>query len=325
MFFNTNEPEIEGQKLGLYYIDMIPTINYTLLGAYGPIDQYGIPMVDYDKAFLSKFNFNKKKFGIHYTPVTIQQFALGLHDEILNGQEDRFKMFESQINWLINDLYHVKELNFSVWKHTFDQFSYNIKSPWVSAMAQGQGISVLLRAYQLNPKEIYLQSAIQAGESFFYQLEEGGVASYDNKGDVWLEEYPSFPLSHVLNGFIWSIFGVYDLYKVTTDDKYKKLFEECIKTVKNNIESYNVNGWSRYDLIRSDLSTIEYHLTHIAQLQVLRSILKDNFFDKYLDLWIKSAKSKNLSFFKINQLYNGVMRRLGVSKRVTVDGISFKR
>lgn len=325
MFFKINVPEKNDQKLGFYYVDMIPTVQYTMSESYGPFDQFGIPMVDYDKAFLSRFKFSRKKFGIHYTPVTIQQFALGLHDEILKGEDQYLKIFETQLNWLIDELYFVQDLNFAVWKHTFDQYSYNIKSPWVSAMAQGQGISLLLRAYQLKEDEKYLQLAIYAGEAFFYELKDGGVAFIDDEGNIWLEEYPSIPVSHVLNGFIWAIFGVYDLYKVTNDKKYSQLFDQCIKTISKNISFYNVNGWSKYDLIRSDLSSLEYHLTHIAQLQVLKSILNNSFFDKYLDLWIKSVKDKNLNLLKISKIYNGILRRVGVTKRVTVEGISFMK
>ena len=46
-------------------------------------------------------------------------------------------------------------------------------------------------------------------------INEKGTQYKDEHGNIWLEEYPTIPTSHVLNGFIYAIFGIYDLYRVT--------------------------------------------------------------------------------------------------------------
>lgn len=39
----------------------------------------------------------------------------------------------------------------------------------------------------------------------------GGVRTYFPGGFVWYEEYPTTPSLFVLNGFIYSLLGLYDL------------------------------------------------------------------------------------------------------------------
>ena len=36
----------------------------------------------------------------------------------------------------------------------------------------------------------------------------GGVIFEDKKKDFWIEEYIVHPPTHILNGFIWALFGV---------------------------------------------------------------------------------------------------------------------
>ena len=73
-----------------------------------------------------------------------------------------------------------------------------IRSRRYSALAQGQGISVLVRAHKESGDVRYLESAQRALASFFQTTDSGGVAFTDDRGDLWFEEYivsPAHPHS----------------------------------------------------------------------------------------------------------------------------------
>ena len=72
----------------------------------------------------------------------------------------------------------------------------------------------------------------------------------DKEGFVWYEEYPSLENEppHVLNGFIFALFGLYDYYKATESEEALELFNQGIKTLKEKINLWDMGFWSRYDL-----------------------------------------------------------------------------
>lgn len=72
------------------------------------------------------------------------------------------------------------------------------------------------------------KAAILAAKLLEINVKDGGVLLEGN-GLYWLEEYPTTPSSYTLNGFIYSLFGIYDLYQVTNDEKYWNFFEKFMK------------------------------------------------------------------------------------------------
>lgn len=79
---------------------------------------------------------------------------------------------------------------------------------WLSAMAQGHAASLLARAYHLSGDKQYLDAAERSLRPFRVASEHGGVRA-SLWGHVWYEEYPTTPPSLVLNGFIYSLIGMY--------------------------------------------------------------------------------------------------------------------
>ncbi|GFS06154.1 D-glucuronyl C5-epimerase [Elysia marginata] len=83
---------------------------------------------------------------------------------------------------------------------------------WYSAMGQGQAMSALVRAYNLTGDRKYLVAAERALYLFTLGSEEGGVRARFMGQLDWYEEYPTVPTSSfVLNGFIFSMMGLYDV------------------------------------------------------------------------------------------------------------------
>lgn len=221
--------------LGSYYIDNSSLVSNSQNAIF---DENGVWLVDYGGAI-----------GRRYNPASIAQYALGNYDLFLktSGQKEK-DAFLRQADWLEQNL--KIEGDFGVWQYEFDLGKYDqtIKAPWVSALAQGQGISVLARAWSLTGNGKYLDAARMALKSFNIPLEQGGVSYRDENGEIWYEEYPSDPPSHVLNGFIFSLLGIYDLYKISPGEETLKIFNEGVKTVENNLARYDTGCWSGYDL-----------------------------------------------------------------------------
>lgn len=235
LLFNTNivNSNNDQKYLGNYYIDCTNIAkNWS-----GPFDKDGIPLTDY------------KEFGIQYQPVGIAQYALGTWGLYLKNKDLQYKeKFIRMADWFCDNL--VIKDNFGVWEYQFDFPRYNLKAPWPSAMSQGEGISVLMRAYQLTENKKYIETAKLVLNSFKVPIEMGGVLYKDKEGFVWYEEYPSLENEppHVLNGFFFALFGIYDYYKATENEEALELFNQGIKTLKEKINLWDLGFWSRYDL-----------------------------------------------------------------------------
>lgn len=219
--------------LGRYYIDFREVAQGNR-----PFDEEGIPLQDYGK-----------DLGMQYQPVGIAHYALGNWDLWLESRDNQYKVkFLRMADWFYKNL--VVKGDFGVWEYKFDYPRFQLNAPWPSAMSQGEGISVLVRAYQLTEDKRYWECAQVALGSFKASLKEGGVRYRDERGLIWYEEYPSLVKPpHVLNGFIFALFGLYDFYKVTGNKEAFSLFSEGIETLRVSLEQWDLGFWSRYDLL----------------------------------------------------------------------------
>jgi hypothetical protein len=217
-----------------------------------------------------------------YHPVFISQYALGAYEYYLKTEDKAARQsLLACADWLADNLKEYNGLFF--WEYTQD-FKYGedtLKAPWFSAMVQGEGASVLLRAYYETNKEIYLQAAKKAIEPILVSMEEGGVS--DVKGDhVFPQEYPATPPSDVLNGSIFAFMGVYEYYRATGDPRIKQYCDKIIDTYLNVIDDYDTGYWSLYGRRpKYAVATAKYHTLHIAQLKALYLLTGEEKFNKY--------------------------------------------
>ena len=73
-----------------------------------------------------------------------------------------------------------------------------------------------------------------------------------------------------------------------------RLFESAVKTLRLNLDRYDLGFWSRYELSGTRLPMIAslfYHKLHITQLRIMHRITGDEVFAKYADRWEKYASS----------------------------------
>jgi hypothetical protein len=57
------------------------------------------------------------------------------------------------------------------------------------------------------------------------------------------------PPAHILNGFIFALFGLYDYYRVTQDEHALELFNAGIETLRSKLHLYDTGRVTRYDLL----------------------------------------------------------------------------
>ncbi len=172
---------------------------------------------------------------------------------------------------------------------------------WYSAMAQGQAISTLTRAYKKTQDYKYLRSALRATQVFRIPSSEGGVLAKLFGRVPWYEEYPTTPSAFVLNGFIYSLIGLYDLHSTAGDEERRealKLYNDGMKSLKTLLPLYDTGSGTIYDLRhltlhkQPNLARWGYHTTHISQLQLLVSIDPDPVLKQFLARWIGYLKGK---------------------------------
>jgi heparosan-N-sulfate-glucuronate 5-epimerase len=298
-------------QLGGYYLDFSVSADQVAEGLYGPFDGDGVPLVDYDRLLLGSPNVKRGHvYGIHYTPVTIAQYGLGLHSACeRQANAEQHRLFLKMADWHVDNLVDLGA--FSVWPHHFEFPIFNLSPPWVSGMAQGQGISLLLRAYQDSADERYLDAARCAMAAFDHDVAVGGAAVTEGADDLWLEEYPNKPASHVLNGFIFALWGVMDYHRVTKDAWAGAMVARCVATLARNMDRFEGFYWSRYDLVRSGNSSMDYHKLHVMQLDVMAALTSEPVLLQVAQRWRAYVGGKDAFKRTLYRYARGLLRRAG--------------
>lgn len=212
-----------------------------------------------------------------------------LHDLYMSNS-NRDEIITAVATWLVNN-----QDSKGGWPSFFDHMFYKgrtevMQSGWYSAMAQGLALSFLVRVYNLTGNNIYLRTAKKALEIFDVTVEEGGVLNFYNQLPIY-EEYPTKPGSHVLNGFIFSLFGLYDFGNYFDDDKSNSLFYKGINTLENILPLYDMGNRSAYDLTHITCKTYPniarwaYHNTHVLQLKALSLINGSKVIKEFYERW----------------------------------------
>jgi heparosan-N-sulfate-glucuronate 5-epimerase len=261
---------IQGPLSG-YYLDLSEE---KYMGAKYIFDDKGVPLYTIDS-------------GSYYHTVLISQFALGAYEHYLKTKDTLAKeKFLVCADWLRDHL-HQRE-DFYYWQ-----------DPWgrVSAMDQGEGASVLIRAFLTTGDTTYLEMARKAIMPIFYDLSVGGVSVIKGEHYIFPQEYPhEDPPTHVLNGAISAYLGIHDYYRVTNNLDVKTIDDKIVQTFRDTLEQYNTGYWSLYCQCPASpapgvLASAHYHLTHVQQLRILYSISKDEKFLKFAEKFEQQSQS----------------------------------
>ncbi len=273
-------PRARVDQLGEYYMTFSEKAGYA-----GHCDADGIPMLDY-----------RGQIGLQYNPIAIAQYGLGNYNLFARDRSlDQRRKFLAASNWLVSNL-EQNAYGVWVWNHHFDwEYRDTLKAPWYSGLAQGQGVSLLVRAHRETGDPDYSDTAKRAFESLLRSTDKGGVLFTDQRGDVWIEEYLVSPPTHILNGLIWAVWGVHDYFLATADPSARQLFDKVVQTLANNLADYDLGFWSLYEQSGTRLKMVAspfYHRLHIVQLGIMHQLTGRDIFLQYAERWRAYAGSR---------------------------------
>lgn len=210
-------------------------------------------------------------------------------------QIDHVAKFTAAADWLV----HFQD-DVGGWKNnvsrTVIKGILNIKPGWYSAMGQGQAISLLCRVYSHTKDKKYLIAAVKATKVFNIPSEQNGVLAVLFGKYPWYEEYPTTPSLFVLNGFIYSLLGLYDLSKTIEDKEAERLFQQGFESLENVLPVYDNGHGSFYDLrhfsvpgFSPNIARWQYHRVHLELLDAIVGITGSKSINSTLHRWINYA------------------------------------
>lgn len=165
---------------------------------------------------------------------------------------------------------------------------------FVSAMDHGEAMSVLCRAWQSTNRMEYLDTAVACARAFDLPVEKGGfVDRISVNGVLWYEETPRSHWSHILNGMIYALWGLRDLYSVTGLPWVKNFLDEGLSSVQTSLPLFDTGYWSLYHLPKSGrtyVASMMYHELHICQLTDLTRWAGDATFQFYAQRFTEYAR-----------------------------------
>lgn len=207
-------------------------------------------------------------------PIAIFQYGLGAYDLYLSTNEEKYKIqFFNCVQWALDN----QEA-----KGSWNNFGFiQPESPY-SSMCQGEGVSLLLRAYVQDKDKKYLETAKRAIDFMLKPISDGGTTIEDNNG-LYLYEYTNKEC--VLNGWIFSLFGLYEYTLINSSAKYTETLNKTIQTLANILPEFDCGYWSKYDLGKT-ISSPFYHKLHCAQLKALYLITENDKFSFYHKKWV---------------------------------------
>jgi hypothetical protein len=216
------------------------------------------------------------------SPVTMVQLGLGGW-QLARDDERWLPVVEFVARWVESELDDRGRIAFLfAMPHTF-----RLEPPWYCALAQGEAASLLVRAAHALDDLSLLDAAARAVEPL---LDEGSeLVSPTPEGPV-LEEYPTEPPAHVLNGWIFALWGLYDVAAQLGADgsesrrmvagRARTRFETSVSALAAHLPEYDVGfDWSRYDLMPRRIPNVAspfYHRLHVEQLRALARLAPEH-------------------------------------------------
>lgn len=267
-----------GKRDALRVLSGLTNAQYRTSGRYvGPADTN----VDPPAVILGPNRLPLVKYdGIGYqtNPVTIAQFGLrafsrgDIHNAVRSA------------DWLVSHqqpdgrwLYH---------------FNYRqMHAPWSSALAQGQAMSLLARIYRQTGRSVYIESANRAVIPLTLSVTDGGLRRCF-RGDCrypFFEEYPTTPPSYVLNGFMFTLVGLYDLGNAGSKTAMR-LYRQGVSTLHVALPLYDRDSGNVYALGDDSIASPAYQAIHVYLLRTLFQLSSDRLFASYAAKWRSSLE-----------------------------------
>jgi len=239
--------------------------------------------------------------GAVYWPAYIAWYGLvQLGHYLRRGDNENLASFLKQVSWLEENAV-LRSDGAVVWPMNFDypNGAVLLKAPWISAHAQGLVISALVRAWRLTKRRELLELLKKSAKIFELDVKDSGVR-VSMEGHTLYTEVPGGPVPGIIDGFMTSLLGLYDLYVETREPVVGRLFEEGLAGLKYALPRWDYrNKWSWYSC--AYLSPPAYHNLNCLLLQVLATLSKQPVLAEYARRW----SPRQLSALDRTEIYLG--------------------
>jgi D-glucuronyl C5-epimerase C-terminus len=168
---------------------------------------------------------------------------------------------------------------------TSHRFYYDWRGQhFYSGLTQSVIASVFMRAFMLSKEKIWQTLACATLSQMFVPIKKGGNLTHDTEGYIWIEEYPKVEgLSMVLNGFLYSLIGVYEyLALCERDTLLEKYAHQMTEALLRNLHFYKFGRYTRYSRFNKTFENIDYegrnyflfkHLFELTQNKAFETLM----------------------------------------------------
>lgn len=209
-------------------------------------------------------------------PVSVSLYALarhtdarlaGRHGDPLAARPPQDRALLTQAVWL-----RAAQDGNGGWPYPVPVPRYGVRPGWYSAMAQGLAVSVMLRGYAVTGERSFLDACQGATELMLRPLAAGGCSHHDELGRPFPEECPSEPVSHILNGAVFALFGLLELGRhLGAADQAERMADR----IRDSLPRFDLGYWTRYDLRHPAPASLAYHCLHVSLLTAAGRLLAD--------------------------------------------------
>lgn len=286
--------------IGLLIIFGLCSIFISNLGEITAMHQKDCRLWSYDAQGVPYYNYSQA--GLQRNPLYVASEVINHFRDYKNGAADALQQLTSNANWLVSNA--SPHGDYSLLEYNFPLPRYKLEPPWHSAAAQARAIEGLAIANAITGNKTYLETAKSLLNSFFVEVKDGGVTHKTPHDGWWYEDFASESVnaSRALDGMMLSLLSIFNYYKYTNDADAKFLFDQGVLALKKNLQSYDDNGYSYYDIHKTPAPS-NYHTYHVDLLRKLLLFEDDEILRKYYDKWsnYKIADRQTLTEDPVNQ------------------------
>ncbi len=265
----------------------------------------------------------------YWNAVTLSHFAMVMYGRMIRGDETARPLLNASVAKLIELQNEKGGFPYPSRTHRWTV----LPDGWISAMAQGNALSAFVRSLKLKDDPVVHTAAERAFLNLMLPVKDGGahatMADFDKSlsSDVFFPEYPSDPLDYTLNGYMFTLLGIYDWSQVSsnTQSQAKAAFSDGVRTLVKILPFYDIDGFSTYDLAHYIDPSVypkvhEHYLgIHVYLLHALYSVTKEPVLKKYEDIWASKIDEMNRPLRLTSMIVEPQNSKVGDIVRVTLD------
>ena len=186
--------------------------------------------------------------------VTVQRALAAWNQYVRTPKSQCLEAFLVEARWLLR---HERDIGngASGWPIRLRNRDARASSSALSAVAQGGGISVLVRAYYVDGDNEVLDVLARVIKTFSQDILDGGITAPIGDAGIFFEEVAVYPAAHTLRGFAFALLGLYDYLALTGDPQIDQLISRSLATMHRVADEFDAGYWTYLDLLDKRLAS----------------------------------------------------------------------